>query len=114
MNLYGNWLHAWSRRCLPGPVPLEKIFFLNKADSNCSRRVHKASTVVKKLFPQVVRPLTSKEWWELVLEVLVDVQSLVECHELFFDRSGRIVSRITGEDRGLDGNSIKPGSRYNG
>ncbi|WP_267313697.1 radical SAM protein [Desulfosediminicola flagellatus] len=95
-RLYGTWFHEFTQNPFPGPVELSGVFFLNQADSNYLSRIQKNSLIIRSLLPCVIRPLESAVWWENILLLLSDIAQTVPCYDLYFDKSGSIVSHVEG------------------
>ena len=91
LQLFGSWSHGDVPDVSPGPAPLHKIFFLEKAEQ---MRLRPASHPFEKLLACLIRPLETREWWDKSLGILERIVSQVECLDFAFNRSGDVLDLI--------------------
>jgi len=93
-RIYGTWHPGELREVSPMSAPLAGLFFLEKADEVRIVRLRDRAEIVRRLAACLIKPLTTADWWEKVLDLLERIADEVPCYDLRFDRSGRLVDRL--------------------
>lgn len=89
-HLYGTWHHSDLKTVSPVSVPLKAIFFLNKSDKNQIDLVENTTDRFNKLIGCIIKPLATKEWWDLTIDIIYNVANNIDCYNLYFDKTGQI------------------------
>ena len=93
-RIHGTWSHGEIVEASPGEAPLSGIFFLRKANENRLAKIGNAQDILKGLLGCLIRPMTTPEWWDKILELLPNIAREVPCYTLYFDRSGKVVDLL--------------------
>jgi hypothetical protein len=89
--VHGTWSHGEIPDVSSSSAPLAGIFFLRKSGENRLVPMTKKQDVASGLLSCLIKPHVTAGWWENMLGLVEDIVRRVPCHELLFDRSGRIV-----------------------
>jgi hypothetical protein len=89
--VHGTWSHGEVPDVSSSSAPLTAIFFLRKSGENRLVPIPKKQDVVSGLLSCLIKPHATAGWWERTLGLVGDISRRVPCHELLFDKSGKIV-----------------------
>jgi len=93
-RLYGTWSHGEVPIISPSSAPLKAIFFLHKSKENRLERVKNKKEVTAELLACLIKPLATVDWWEKMLVLIEKITGAVPCYNLYFDKSGDIVTEL--------------------
>ncbi len=93
-NAFGTWSHGDVPDVSSDSAPLGGIFFLNQSLENTLVPVHDKKAAFTKLLACLIRPLTTRQWWNLSLDLLEDLTRSVPCWNLQFTKTGNIAQLI--------------------
>jgi hypothetical protein len=94
--LSGTWSHGDVPDVSGATAPLDGIFFLHQSDTNRLEPVRDELSSFQTLLACLIKPLTTRDWWEKSLDLLTLVSREVPCWNLQFDRSGKVFDLIKG------------------
>jgi len=91
--LYGTPWHGDLSLVAPDRVLLKAILFLNQAKENKIEKVESLEAF-KKLYGCTIKALVTERWTKKALDICQALSCEVECYDLYFDKSGGVVSTI--------------------
>ena len=91
--LYGTPWHGEVLLVAPDRVPLKAILFLNQAEENRIEKV-KSFEAFKTLFGCTIKALVTEKWAQNALVVCQALSCEAACYDLYFDKSGEVISTI--------------------
>lgn len=92
--LHGNWCHGSEMEFSTQSIPLDKIFFIHKSAENKISKIDDNSHNIHQLLAFIVRPFLTEDWWTNSLKILETIVQKTPCYNLWFDKSGKIVTLI--------------------
>lgn len=95
-RVHGTWHHGDIPLVSPLGVPLKGIFLLEQADENRLLPVTGAAEKSGILASVVIRPVVSRQWWNLVLDLIDQAVGEVPLFRLRFDLSGGVKALLEG------------------
>ena len=93
-TLSGTWSHGDVPDVSAMTVPLKAIFFLEKSDRNSIQPVQTPGEVFDRLLACLIRPLETRDWWDMSLSFLTAVSRQVPCCHLEFNKTGQVYDLI--------------------
>lgn len=93
-RIHGTWSHGEVEEVSAKSAPLIGVFFLKKAEENRLAKIVDSKEIIQGLLGCLVKPLTTPEWWDKILDLLPDIAQEVPCYNLYFDRSGKVVDLL--------------------
>lgn len=94
--LSGTWSHGDVPDVSSKVAPLKAIFFLNQSHENLLEPIPDDTEIFKSLLACLIRPLTTRDWWEKSLDFLTMASREIPCWNLKFDKSGKVFDLIKG------------------
>jgi hypothetical protein len=91
-KIYGTWSHGDVPDISASSVPLEVIFFIEKAKENRVIPIKNKKEITRKLIACLIKPFVTADWWEKTLQLIDKIASEVPCYVLKFDKSRKIVN----------------------
>ncbi len=91
--LYGTPWQGEVSLVAPDRVPLKAILFLNQAEENRIEKV-KPFEAFKRLFGCTIKALVTEKWAQNALDVCQALSHEAACYDLYFDKSGEVISTI--------------------
>jgi len=92
--VYGTWSHGESNKVSRKKALLKGLFLLNKSQTNYIESLADRSEIARKLLPLIIRPLTTKEWWDDTFSIAEQLIEKVPVYNIYFNRSLEIVELI--------------------
>ena len=92
--LHGCWSHGEVAQVSAASAPLGAVFFLNQAPQNRIVRITERREAVLKLLEHIIKPLPTADWWDKVIAVTEALVDEAPCYNLYFDKSGGIVTQL--------------------
>lgn len=93
-RIHGTWSHGEVPNVSPNSAPLKAVFLLEQAQENSIVPLTDRREILRRLIPCLIKPLTTREWWGEMLDLLNDMSKAVPFYIMYFDKSGRIVEDI--------------------
>ena len=87
-KIYGSWIFGQIPETSPASAELSAIVFLAKDTANRLVPIKDRKEVVERLLTCLVKPLTTKDWWERILPLVEDLAARVPAYMLHFDKTG--------------------------
>jgi len=92
--LFGTWRHSDLAEVSPLVAPLKAIFFLNQSKENKISKINDNTKRVFFLMDCLIRSLVTHDWMELTIDFIDSLSKQVDCFDLEFDKSGKIMELI--------------------
>ncbi len=93
-QLYGTWSHGDVTDISPNSCGLKAIFFLEKSQKNVIEPISDKKTLVPKLLACLIRPVSTSDWWNRSIDIIVDVSNTIPCYILKFNKDPEIINLI--------------------
>jgi MoaA/NifB/PqqE/SkfB family radical SAM enzyme len=90
-RVHGTWSHGEVPLVSPASAPLKAILFLKQSQQNRLVRLKPGREIVEKLSACLIKPLTTADWWQKMLTLMVTMAREIPCYEMHFDRSGKVI-----------------------
>jgi len=93
-QLYGTWSHGDVTEISPKSCCLQAIFFLQKSPINAIEKINDKKTIITRLLACLIRPISTSDWWNLSIDVIVNVSDTIPCFILKFNQTPEIINLI--------------------
>jgi len=88
-RVHGTWSHGDIPEVSSGSAPLRALFLLEQAPENRLERLAPRQ-VVRSLPEFVIKPLVTRDWWEMVLDTIEALAREVPVYRLRLEKSGAV------------------------
>ncbi len=95
-GIHGTWSHGDVPDVSSNSAPLKAILFLQKSVDNRLEAFRDRKAILRRMLACLIRPFSTRDWWEPTLEFMEQIVREVPCYEMHFDESGKIVSALKG------------------
>jgi hypothetical protein len=92
--LFGTWRHSDFAVVSPLSAQLKGIFFLNKSKNNKITKIIDNKKCFFILMDCLIRSLVTHDWMELTIDFIDSLSRHVDCFDLEFDKSGKVMELI--------------------
>ncbi len=93
-TIHGNWSHGTMPVVSAVSAPLEAVFFIEQASENRVVPVANKMEAISMMLGCLIKPMVTRDWWEKMLALVVDMVGAVPCYRLMFDRGGGAVEVV--------------------
>ncbi|MFQ6110365.1 MAG: hypothetical protein ACE5L7_12515, partial [Candidatus Aminicenantales bacterium] len=92
--IHGTWSHGEVPEVSPDSAPLKAVLFLEKSEKNRLRLLESRQEAIRNLLACLIKPLTTADWWERMLDLVEEIARDVPCYELQFDKTGKVIDLL--------------------
>ncbi len=93
-HLFGTWRHSDLATVSSLSAPLKGIFFLNQSKKNKITKIIDTQKSFFILMDCLIRSLVTHDWMELTMDFIESLSKQVNCYDLEFDKTGKIIEQI--------------------
>jgi len=93
-RIHGTWSHGDVPIVSAKDAPLSAIMFLEQSKDNRLIPMHDRKEITTRLLDFIIKPFVTKEWLQLVLELIDQMVSKCRFYRLQFDKSGKVMELL--------------------
>ncbi|MCJ7663845.1 MAG: hypothetical protein MUO24_06355 [Desulfobacterales bacterium] len=93
-KIHGTWSHGDVPDVSADSAPLKAILFLKQDRENRLIPIDHKQEIIGMLLACLIKPLSTADWWEKMLDLVDQLAREVPCHSLHFTKDGDVINLL--------------------